>query len=185
MRIFFAIDFPENIKEILLERITKLKRSFPAFKWIRKPALHLTLKFIGEIPFDTVDQIADMLTEPLGSIDSFSLSTTQFGFFPNSKRARVFYLDLEKSETLNRCFNTIEQNLESLGIEKENRRFHPHITLARIKNTNLSDDEITILSNQKIQKLTTDVHEIILMQSELSPSGARYTPVQRFSLRQV
>lgn len=185
MRIFFAIDFPENIKEILLERIINFKQSFPAFKWIKKPALHLTLKFIGEVPSDLVDQIGELLKGPLGSINAFSLSTTQFGFFPNPKRARVFYLDLEKSEVLNKCFNTIEENLETLGIEKENRRFHPHITLARIKNVTPSDYKLSVLNNQNIQKLKTDVLEIILMQSELLPSGARYTPVQRFSLRQV
>lgn len=185
MRLFIAIDFPEDIKEILLQKIELFKKSFPEFKWIKKPALHLTIKFIGETEPALAQEIPSRLKDALNKMPSFSLSTSQLGFFPSAQRARVFFLDLVQSEDLNNCFNIIEVQLLSLGIEKEKRHFHPHITLARIKNRIITITESDTLVSQTVPEMTMMVKEIILMQSELFASGARYTPVQRFSLRTI
>jgi len=185
MRLFFAIEFSEVIKETLHQKIDPYKRSFPEFKWIKKTSLHLTLKFIGETEDSFIPEIYKYLKDAFKNIQPFDLSTTQFGFFPSTKRARVFYLDLQKSVSLHNCYNIIEEQMNTLGIEKEKRRFQPHITLARIKNKSLSKDELDILYNENIPKMLINVQEVVLMQSELLSSGARYTPVQRFSLRTI
>jgi len=183
MRVFLAIDFPEKIKETLLQKISLFRKSFPDFKWINKSSLHLTIKFIGEVDDSFIPEIHNQLNNAFKNIESFILSTTQLGFFPSAKKARVFFLDLQKSDPLHNCHNIIEQKMNILGIEKDNRHFHPHITLARIKKQSFSKDESDQLLKETIPKLSIKVAEIILMQSELLPSGARYTPVQRFSLR--
>lgn len=185
MRVFLAIDFPEEIKQTLLQKIDNFRQSYPEFKWIKKPALHLTIKFIGEVQESTIPEIHNLLKEDLQNINPFTLSTTELGFFPNPTKARVFYLDLEKSGPLHSCFSLINEKLATIGIEKETRAFHPHITLARIKNRALSYAESNQLLCQQIPKLEINVKEIVLMQSELLPGGARYTAVQRFSLHTI
>jgi len=183
MRIFFAIDFPQDIKEILLFKITLFKKIFKDFKWIKMPALHLTIKFIGEVDESFIPDIYKQLKQPLQSIRPFTLRSTRTGFFPDHRRPRVFFLGLMESDALQSCFKTIDENLANIGIAGETRGFHPHITLARIKNNRLTSEDARQLLQETISEMTIDVNEIILMQSELLPSGARYTPVQRFSLR--
>jgi len=183
MRIFLAIDFPEEIKEKLLQRMHLFKKLFPQFKWIKKPALHLTLKFIGEVPDTTIPGIYNQLKEAFMHLDPFNLVTGSLGFFPSAKRPRVFFLDLKKSDPLAMCYSIIENKLEPSGIEKDKKAFHPHITLARIKNLDLTIEQSQTLQSQSMPEMLIKVNEIILMQSELSATGARYTPVQRFSLR--
>lgn len=185
MRVFLAIEFPEEIKETLLQKINLYKRSFPEFKWIKKQSLHLTLKFIGETKDSSIPEIYNQLKDAFQNIQPFDLSTTQLGFFPSAKRARVFYLDLQKSVSLHNCYTIIEEKMNALGIEKEKRHFQPHITLARIKNKTLSKDESDKILYEKIPKMLINVQEIVLMQSELLTSAARYTPVQRFSLHTI
>jgi len=183
MRVFLAIDFPQEIKENLLKKINDFKKIVPDLRWIKKPALHLTIKFIGEIEESLVSEIRNRLADAFQNIDPFDLKTTYPGFFPNPHKARVFYLDIQPSDSLKRCFDIIETKLQPLGIEKEKRRFKPHITLARIKNLSLPNDKTNILLNPSFPEMTIKTKEIILMQSELLYNGARYTPVQRFSLR--
>jgi RNA 2',3'-cyclic 3'-phosphodiesterase len=183
MRIFMAIEFPEEIKEIIIQRINLFKKLHPQFKWIKRPALHLTLKFIGELPDTIIPGIYNQLKEAFLHTDPFNLASGPLGFFPSAKRARVFFLDLKKSDPLEICYQIIENRLELIGIEKDKRAFHPHITLARIKNFNLTSEQSQALQSQSMPQIIINVNEIILMQSELSASGARYTPVQRFSLR--
>ena len=183
MRVFLAIDFPEEIKKKCLNKINICRKSFAEFRWIKKPALHLTLKFIGEVEEALIPEINTRLKDAFVDIEPFDLSTSITGFFPSPKKARVFFLDLYHSADLEKCYKIIEDELETLGIEREQRKFHPHITLARIKKRPPSQEEAADLLKEDIEEMTIPVNEIILMQSELLPSGARYTPVQRFSLR--
>jgi 2'-5' RNA ligase len=183
MRLFLAIDFPKEIKHSLYNEITFLKKKFPDLKWIKKPSLHLTLKFLGETETTLQRKIESTLNTAFQSTDNFDLITTEPGFFPNQKKARVYYLGLQQSETLQKCYHIIEDKLFELGIEKEKRTFNPHITLARIKNISLDSDEQHFLQEYKIPQKQISVPEITLMKSEFTSSGVRYTPVQRFSLR--
>ena len=183
MRLFLAIDFPEVIKQSLCNEIVILKEKFPDLKWIKKPALHLTLKFLGETEPTLQRKVESALNAAFQITDTFDLRTTITGFFPNPQKARVFYLGLGPSQTLQKCYDIIEDNLSELGIEKEKRKFNPHITIARIKNISLDLDEQLVLQKYKIQEIKISVNEITLMSSHFSPTGVRYTSVQRFSLR--
>jgi len=183
MRLFLAIDFHEKIKESLLNKISILQKEIPSLRWIKKQSLHLTLKFLGETDSTLQKKIESTLNTAFQTTDTFELTTSITGFFPNLKKARVYYLGLDYSDSLRKCYEIIENNLFELGIEKEKRRFSPHITLARVKNISLSLNEQKNLLGHESAKNTISVNQITLMQSDFTTSGVRYTPVQRFSLR--
>lgn len=185
MRLFFAIDFPEPVKEQLDSDLSQLRKKYPDFKWVRKQSMHLTLKFLGEIPRQKVNEIVAKAGHALSAIENFKLTTLSAGFFPGKKRPRVFFAGLDSPDQLEASVTALEESLYQIGIEKENRKFHPHLTLARIKNPHLKPHEINELENFSFASFSVSVDEIILMQSTLTPAGARYTPVQKFSLRTI
>lgn len=185
MRVFLAIDFPEEIKNLIIRDISSLRKTFPSLKWIKKTSLHLTLKFLGDTEPIKIAQLNHTLENAFKDIEPFILKTKEYALFPNVRKARLFYLGIEKSHTLFQCYKIIEEKLRLSDFEKEPREFHPHITLARIKVTHLSEQENTQLTSHSSLKMEVRVNEITLMQSKLLPDGARYTPVQRFSLRPI
>jgi RNA 2',3'-cyclic 3'-phosphodiesterase len=134
MRLFLAIDFPEKIKESVNDEILSLSNIFPDLKWVNKSSFHITLKYLGEAESALQRKIESTLNEAFKTIPTFELITMVPNFFPNNKKARVYYLGLEYSKTLENCYDIIEEKLSNLGIEKEERKFSPYITLARIKN---------------------------------------------------
>lgn len=185
MRVFLAIDFPENIKEKIIRDINPLKQEFPELKWVKSPSLHLTLKFLGETDPSKIAEMNSVLENAFNSIDPFQLITTKSQLLPTPIKARVLYLGLEQSGQLVQCYNIIERKIKSMGFERENRNFRPHITLARIKNRKLSESESAAILSHSFSRLEIEIKELVLMQSELLRDGARYTAVQRFSLRSI
>lgn len=181
MRIFTAIDFSPGEKKVLAEYVRKLEKHFPGFKWINASSWHITLKFIGEADQSIVDAIINILKEKI-VMKAFSLETNTAGFFPPGGKARVLYLGLDYSESLEHCFKTIDTALSVIGIEKELRPFRPHITLARLKSLALKERDKEALIQVSAPQLKIKISEIVLMQSLFERSGVRYTPVQRFSL---
>ena len=183
MRLFFAIDFTHQLKDELSGCIAELKRYAPLFNWVRRDALHLTIKFLGEVDTEKLDLIKESVNNAFSEINVFDLESTNPGFFPNKRNPRVYFLGLLPSEQLTRVFSVLEDKMQKAGYEKEKRNFHPHITLCRIKERVINPDILLRLENYKFNTFRLQVDQIILLQSTLTPTGARYTPVQKFSLR--
>lgn len=183
MRLFFAIDFEDNFKDKITEEINLYRNHTRSIKWINRRSLHLTLKFLGETSPDVCNAICKDLLTSFETVKQFVITTAETGFFPNKRNPRIFFLNLVFPRELNMIHQHLEKNLQLFGFKKENRKFHPHITLARIKQENADNKEIDVLNSLNIKPLTSTINEILLIQSKLTPSGARYTPVQKFSLR--
>ena len=129
MRLFVAIDLPESVKE----RLALLCCGLPGARWVAPEQMHLTLRFIGEVDGGLFLDIRDALAEIEG--ESFSLHLSDIGFFPPRGKPRVIWVGLQKHEPLLKLRNRLESRLVDLGLEPEGRKFSPHITLARLKNT--------------------------------------------------
>jgi 2'-5' RNA ligase len=136
-------------------------------KWVAPENLHLSLKFIGEQP--QPEPICMALADV--SFGPIEIRLCGLGWFP-----RVFWVGVEAPDTLARLAKNIEESLVPLGIARETRPFSPHLTLARVK--------------QPVPHPTKDPHrdfgaflarDFVLYQSHLSPAGASYTPLRRFS----
>lgn len=131
MRLFTAIDLPQEIL-LRLERLLSALRPEALVKWSPLDNLHVTTKFIGQWPQDRLDQLSAALDNVTGRA-SFPIVIRDFGWFPDERSPRVFWIGVHGGEALTALARETEEALRPLGIAVETRPFFPHLTLARIK----------------------------------------------------
>jgi 2'-5' RNA ligase len=180
IRSFIAIELPSEIKAGLLQLQTEMKSSDYTFvKWVNVEGIHLTLKFLGNIPSLKVDEITGAMSNIVKGIPPFQLETACLGVFPNIRRPNVFWIgisgDLDKLSSLQERIDSV---LEQRGFPKEKRAFNPHLTLARIK------EDASVQNRQEFGKLIEnknfsakyqfEVNSVFLMRSQLLSGGAVY-----------
>jgi RNA 2',3'-cyclic 3'-phosphodiesterase len=180
VRLFVALEIPSTVRENLAALIENLRSISRDPKWVRPENLHVTLKFLGEVPDARVGTIREALGEIL-SEQSVTLKFRGVGFFPNEKHPRVFWAGIQASPNLARLAGGIEAAMEKCGIAREERAFSPHLTLARIESRRLPDKLLAgIAENMQRDFGTLQTNELHLIQSKLKPSGAEYTTLARF-----
>lgn len=176
MRLFIAIELPEEIKRIL----GKLRSDIPGARWVPQEQLHLTLSFLGELE----EAALQRLTGALSALRApgFELRFGGSGCFPNPRRARVLWVGLEPQPLLDKLAVKVRKTVLSCDIPQDERPFSAHITLARLKQP--AGAEVTaFLEQAKKQKLPSlRVREFILFQSSLTPRGAIHTAIGKFRL---
>ncbi len=185
MRLFIAIEIPDDIKREMAKAQERLKRSGVEAGWTRPEGIHLTLKFLGEVEESQVPEIMAALTNAAQNTGGFRIEIAAAGAFPNQKNARVVWLgisgDRDKLATLQAA---VEEAMAGLGMEREDRDFTPHLTLGRIKEIRSRDAWLAALNEMKDIRLTGfEVDHISLMRSELKPSGAVYTEIGKVELK--
>jgi len=184
MRLFIAIEIPDDIKNEMAEVQIRLKGSGVDASWSRAEGMHLTLKFLGEVSETKVLEIMNALTNAVRSPAGFRINLKGIGAFPDQKNARVVWAgiagDLEKLAMLQ---DAVEEAMAGLGFEREKRTFTPHLTLGRIKHIYARDRWLKALDGVKDFNLPAfEVHAVSLIKSELKPAGAAYTEMGRLKL---
>jgi len=173
MRAFIAIDLPENLKNKLKLLQEDLKRYDLEVKWVKPENIHLTLKFLGNIDERTqVPRIKDIINRVSSNTRFFEATLEGFGFFPNEKNPRVFFVKITRQGLLKSIANQLEQRLQNLGFPIEGR-FSSHLTLARIKNPKNIELLKEKIKDVKLKEILA-VKEIILYKSTLTASGPIY-----------
>ncbi len=146
-------------------------------KWVEEENLHLTLKFLGEVKEERVEEISRVLREIRRSEKRFELSLEDIGAFPSERSPRVIWIGVGKGrEEIIRLQERIEEGLTPLGFKKEERGFHPHLTIARVKKR-ADFKELFDLSYKSRVFL---VDSVTLFKSTLTPKGPIYEPLDRF-----
>ena len=185
MRLFVALEIPSDVREKLAALIRDLRNVEPQSsrhraRWVKPENLHVTLKFIGEVPPEKVDAIRTTLSD-VRSSQPVELRFRGLGFFPSEKRPRVFWAGMEASPNLAPLAAEIEAGLEKLGIPREKREYTPHLTLARLDPPGISDElRCAVQQNAARDFGAFRTREFHLIQSKLKPSGAEYTSLQTF-----
>ncbi len=179
IRIFLAVELSSNIREKLSSLQQQLKKMLPPINWVRPESIHLTLKFLGYVEPSLVSQLLSVL-EPIGKKQTiFSIHVQGLGVFPQVKHPRIFWVGLTgDTEALKNFVLEIEAVLEPLGFPPEEKSYHPHLTLARIKRENAKVGSAFIQTRalECAQHLgTVIVDRFTLFQSDLDSSGARYS----------
>lgn len=126
-RLFIAVELPPAIKE----RLRMICCGLPGAKWVDEDQMHLTLRFIGEVDGAVMQDVLGTLATV--NAEQFDIELRGIGFFPPRQAPQQLWVGVEPNERLTRLHGRIEAALRKAGIEKEARKFHPHVSLARLK----------------------------------------------------
>lgn len=177
IRLFTGIALPEQVKERLMLAGTGLSGA----RWQREDQLHLTLRFIGEVE----EPVADDIVSALAAIRSpaFDLTVAEVGAFGEKKRPRVLWAGVRGNPALSHLRAKGETALARVGLPPENRKFHPHITLAKL-DRGVSGARLGewLAHNNHLWLPPFRVDSFHLFSSHLSQSGAIYTIEESFEL---
>jgi RNA 2',3'-cyclic 3'-phosphodiesterase len=130
MRLFVALDVPEQVRASISGLAAKLRPTCRNARWVRIEGAHVTLKFIGEVSSEKVAAIESALATVLFPAP-LTIEFRGVGFFPNGRRPRVLWAGIEAGPELTALAAAVDSALGSLGIARETRAFSPHLTLAR------------------------------------------------------
>jgi RNA 2',3'-cyclic 3'-phosphodiesterase len=174
IRTFIALHIPDDIKDTLQKGITRLKEKNRSVKWVRPEGMHITLKFLGDIPEDLVGPLSEELDRAALPHPMLTLELSSFGAFPNVKRPRVVWAGLKGDvEGLAGLAVSVDKACARCGISEERRPFSAHITLGRLKAPTMVDLDTGSLAG------VFTAREVLLYRSELLPEGAWYTVLHR------
>lgn len=185
MRTFIAIELPDEIKAFLTDRIERLRATGAKASWVKPEAMHLTLRFLGDLDSDPVARIRKLLAEGYADVPAFTLKVAGMGAFPNRRRPGVVWAGVEPAEgTLAQAQAVAEQAALAIGLAPETKPFHPHLTLARVKDP----AQGRILAEQVPWDEPFDtgsfpVTGVILFSSQLTPRGPIHERLQEYELR--
>ena len=180
MRLFIALEIPSTVRENLAELLKSLRSMSPQTRWVRPENLHVTLKFIGEVPETKLAPIRSALAGAR-SDQPVTLDFRGLGFFPNEKHPRVFWAGIETSPNLKTLAADIDEATERLGIPREKRPFSPHLTLARFEPPGLPEKVRGAIQGNAARDFgSLCTNQFQLIESKLKPSGAEYTTVETF-----
>lgn len=187
-RIFIAVDTPPEFK-IQAEQIqNELGAVHAPVRWEKSTKLHLTLKFLGDIETGLIEKIESILLGTVSNRRPFWLRYNGLGCFPNAKNPRIIWIGCNPlSSELEILQSSIEDACAEIGFKKENRDFHPHITIGRVKIRSGKDrrtipDLINKMENLTFEAIENEVHSVLLMKSMLHQGGSVYSILKQFSL---
>ena len=180
MRLFVALEIPSTVRQNLAELLSSLRAVSPQTRWVRPENLHVTLKFIGEVPATKLAAIRAALAQ-VRADQPITLDFRGLGFFPNEEHPRVFWAGIAASPNLKILAAAIEKAAETIGIPPEQRAFSPHLTLARFEPPRLPE-RLHAAIQEYVARDFGSVHtnQFHLIESKLKPSGAEYTTVESF-----
>jgi 2'-5' RNA ligase len=184
-RIFCAIELSETTRLLVLRHIARLKETLPQAKasWARDANLHLTLKFLGEIPKTSVADFSAAVSRAVGDAQAFSIRLEQTGTFPSRGQPRVLWIGInDRSGQLAQLHVRLEEESAQAGFAKDTRPYHPHLTIARLRQADNARALATAHQQMEFEPLETAVAELLVIRSELSSEGSKYTVVSRHAL---
>jgi RNA 2',3'-cyclic 3'-phosphodiesterase len=184
MRLFVALDIPQDVRARIAAFAENIRPLCPGARWARVEGLHVTLKFIGEVPDAKLPEIV----KAVASVKSapFEVRFENVGFFPSPKSPRVFWVGVHAGEALSELAESVSRAMETVGIAREDKPYSPHLTLARAGFKRGLDQNLmaltSLLTNEVRAFGTMSAHEFFLYRSQLGRGGSTYTKLERFGL---
>jgi RNA 2',3'-cyclic 3'-phosphodiesterase len=177
IRLFCAIELPDGLRD----RLIALGGGMPGARWVPEDNLHVTLRFIGEVPESSFDDIAAALSGV--HVEAFDLTVAGVGHFEQSRRPTVLWARVEKNAALVHLRDRIESALRRAGVKGEDRHFMPHITLARLDRDVTPERVAAFLgANSLFRAAPFRVEQFTLFSSVLGRSGPTYYAEAEFPL---
>jgi len=180
IRAFIAIELTPEVRRALGATLNRLRRPDDRHvKWVDPAGIHITLKFLGNIRLEQVEPITEVMRTATTAFPSFALSLDGTGAFPNPNRAAVVWVGLSGNLTaLGELQKCLAAGLEPLGFAPEKRPYRAHLTLGRLRDSATTEARAEMgkrLGGPGVApKAAFEVSGISLIQSRLTPQGARY-----------
>ncbi|MCD6568041.1 MAG: RNA 2',3'-cyclic phosphodiesterase [Dehalococcoidia bacterium] len=188
IRSFIAIELPLEVRKELAMLRKEMERGGHRFvRWVNVDGIHLTLKFLGDISFEQVAEITEVMAKSRRGISSFQLELAGLGGFPDLKRPRIIWVGISgEVNQLLKLQRSLDLSLASLGFAREMRPFTAHLTLARV-NQGISSVQLNslgglIAATEFEGKRAFEVDSVNLMRSHLTGGGAVYSCLSSVAL---
>jgi len=147
-------------------------------RWTRPENLHVTLRFIGNTPVDKTQELSENIKQELKEIKSFESELATTKVFPSEQKPRVIIIDFKKYEKWTPLATALENAAVNSGFPKEERSFHPHLTIGRNPKGIIKIPESIKVS----ENIILEINEVTLFSSKTYPEGAVYEVIDRFPL---
>ena len=185
MRIFVAVDVPDEIKGVISTAFEGLKSGVEGVRWVKPENIHLTVKFIGDYEERKLDRLVDEVRKAALRSPRFTALLGGCGAFSSPRKARVIWVDMrEGGEGAAVVARKVDSRLGKIGVKRENRPFRAHLTLGRLKRPKDCSDMLDRLDDdlEELSEMPFDVQEIVLYRSILSSEGSTYVSLQHIEL---
>jgi len=176
LRTFVSLSVPDEV----VDELSWMQAGLPGARWVEADNLHLTLRFVGEVEGHVFEAIARALEGV--SVPPFSLTLAGLGHFPPRGQPRNVWAGVAPSESLMRLRERVERAVVSAGVAPERRKFHPHVTLARLRGTPAARVGRYLAEHSLFRSSTFEVAAFHLCTSRLHPDGPVYTREVSFRL---
>jgi len=183
--VFCAIELPETARVRVLQHIARLKEAVPEAKasWSRDANLHLTIKFLGEIPRTSVPDISTAASRAVVDMAPFPIRLEQTGSFPRGAQPRVLWIGIsDPFGKLSELHAHLENESANVGFDKDSRPFHPHLTVARLREPRHARTLAAAHKDLEFEPVEIDVSELLVIRSELGSEGSKYSIISRHAL---
>ena len=180
MRLFVAVEMPEDVREVIAAGLGQLRRDQPPARWVRPEQMHFTLKFLGEQPDTFPDSLDRVMPTALAALPRVVVRLTGGGFFPNGLRPRVAWAGGEAAG-FELWAEAVDVAAASLGVAREARPYSLHLTLARLDRpwgAQAVDHFRVEVGKWRFPE--REAREVVLFRSELQPSGPAHTTLRRW-----
>jgi 2'-5' RNA ligase len=176
MRTFVALVPSDAELARLADAAAGLRNAGFPIRWVPPENVHLTLKFLGEVPEERVQEVCAAVDGAAAGVAPFEMTVGRFGAFPSLGRPQVVWVGVELESTLQSLQGSLEEALAGLGFPREERPFRPHLTLGRARKR-VSPNEFRGLDDL-VQRLeygdAFQIRSVDVMRSRLMPTGAIY-----------
>ena len=184
-RVFGAAALPRDLHDRLTTHINRIRATVPDARasWSHSDNIHLTLKFLGEISLLQVEKLSEAASCSVEDFTPFQIRLEQTGVFPKHGPPRVLWIGVNDLEgKLGELHARLEDEAARLGFAKEPRAFHPHLTLARLRKPQHALALAAAHKQTQFEPVEFTVSELLIIRSELSSAGSKYTTISRHPL---
>ena len=178
MRLFVAMLLDDDVRAALGRVQLHLSPICADVRWVRQDQLHITVKFLGDVPDGDVAGVSKALERTAAQLAPFELTLKGSGCFPPRGAVRIVWAGIEEPEgLLQRSVEAVESALVEMGFPGERRPFSPHITIGRVKHDTSGGSWRLAVSEFEFPAVSQPVERITLMSSVLSPQGPTYAVI--------